>query len=93
MCSLPFVKSFILEVFQEDLSMIINLFMFTNFQATFVMFSLCYAQPLNYLQCIVFPSLGILQRYTEFDVHIIVMLEKLLGSRSFGTIISHLACC
>ncbi len=92
MCFLPFVESFILEVFQEDLSMIINLKL-TNFQATFVMFSLCYAQRLSYLQCTVFPSLGILQRYTEFDVHIIVMLEKLLGSISFGTIISHLACC
>jgi len=56
--------------------MIINLLMLTIFQATFVMFSLCYAQRLNYLQCTVFPSLGILQHYTEFDVYIIVMLES-----------------
>ncbi len=31
-----------------------------------------------------------MQHYTKFDVHTIVMLEKLLGSRSFGTIVGHL---
>jgi len=62
-------------------------------QTAFAMFSLCYAQRPNFLQYIVFPSLVILQRYTKFDVHSIVMLEKQLGSRSFGTIVGHLVCC
>ncbi len=93
MGSLPFVESFLLKVFQKDLNTIISLIMLTNPQATFAMFSFCYAQRLNYLQYIVFPSLGILQRYTEFDVCSIVMLEKQLGSRSFGTIVGHLVCC
>jgi len=34
-----------------------------------------------------------LQCYIEFDVHTIVILKKLLGSRSFGTIMGHLARC
>jgi hypothetical protein len=53
-------------------------------------FSFCYAQWPNYLQCIIFPSLSILQHYIKFDVCTIIMLEKLLWSRSFGTIVSHL---
>ncbi len=52
----------------------------------------CYAQWLNYLQHVVFPSPCILQRYIEFHVHTIVMLEKLLRYGSFGTIVGHLAC-
>ncbi len=65
--------------------------MFANPQTAFAMFLLCYAQQLNYLQCIIFPSPGILQHYTKFDVYIIVILEKLLKLRSFGTIAGHLA--
>jgi len=57
---LPFVESFVLKVFQKDLSTIISLIMLTNPQTTFAMFSLCYAQRPNYLQYMVFPSLGIL---------------------------------
>jgi hypothetical protein len=40
-----------------------------------------------------FPSLGILQHYVEFDIHTIVMLEKLLGVGSFGGSTGHLAYC
>jgi hypothetical protein len=65
--------------------------MLTNPQVVFAMFSLCYAQLLNYLQCTIFPSPNILQHYTKFDVHTIIMLEKLLGSGSFFTIVDHLA--
>jgi hypothetical protein len=90
---LPFVKSFVLEVFQEDFNMITSLSMFTNLQITFVMFSLCYAQWPSYLQRIVFPSLCILQHSTEFDACTITMLRKLLALGSFGTIMGHLACC
>jgi hypothetical protein len=67
--------------------------MFTNLQATFVMFSLCYAQWPSYLHCTIFPSPGILQHYIEFDAYTIAMLEKLLGSKSFGTIVGHLVHC
>jgi hypothetical protein len=66
--------------------------MFIDFQITFVMFSLCYAQRPSYLQHIVFPSLCILQHYTKFDACTITMLTKLLGLGSFGTIMGHLAC-
>jgi hypothetical protein len=65
--------------------------MLANPQATFVMLSFCYAQRPNYLHRIVFPSPCILQHYTKFDVHTIVMSKKLLGSRSFGTTMGHLA--
>jgi hypothetical protein len=57
------------------------------------MFPLCYAQLPGYLQRIVFPLPNILQHYTKFDVHTIIMLEKLLGSRSFGTTLDHLVHC
>ncbi len=56
-----------------------------------MMFSLCYAQRLGCLLCTMFPSLSILQHYAEFDTHAIVTLEKLLGVRSFGGFINHLA--
>jgi hypothetical protein len=39
----------------------------------------------------VFPSPSILQHYTKFDTRTIVILEKLLGVRSFGGFIDHLA--
>jgi hypothetical protein len=56
------------------------------------MFSFCCAQWLSCLQCIIFPSLGILQCYIEFDAHTIAMLKKPLALGSFGTIMGHLAC-
>jgi hypothetical protein len=34
-----------------------------------------------------------LQHYIKFDAHTIIMLEKLLRSRSFGIIMGHLAHC
>jgi len=37
-----------------------------------------------------FPSLSILQHYVEFNIHIIIMLEKLFSARSFGGSIGHL---
>jgi hypothetical protein len=43
------------------------------------MLSLCCAQCLGYLFRTMFPSLGILQHYVEFDTHDITMLENLLG--------------
>jgi hypothetical protein len=42
---------------------------------------------------IVFQFLCILQHYTEFDIHTIISLEKLLGVRSFSGYINHLTCC
>jgi len=59
--------------------------MFANPQATFAMLSLCCAHRPNYLQHIIFPSLGILQHYTKFDVHTIAMFKKLLALKSFNT--------
>jgi hypothetical protein len=38
-----------------------------------------------------FPSPGILQHYTKFDICNIITLDKLLGEISFGGFISHLA--
>jgi hypothetical protein len=38
-----------------------------------------------------FPFLGILQHYAKFNIHTMVTLEKLLGARSFGGSIGHLA--
>jgi hypothetical protein len=64
--------------------------MFVDPHVVFVMFSLCYAQLLSYLLCIVFPFLNILQHYTKFNTCTIVMLEKLRGGRSFGGFIGHL---
>jgi hypothetical protein len=40
-----------------------------------------------------FPFLGILQHYIEFDIHTIATLEKLLGVESFNGYINHLTCC
>jgi hypothetical protein len=58
-----------------------------------VMLLLCFAQYFGYLFCIVFSSLGILQHYANFNTCTIVILKKLLGARSFGGSINHLACC
>lgn len=63
MDSMPFVKSFVIEAFQEDFSTIINLLMFTNPQTTFTMLLFCYAQCLGYFLCIVLLSLSILKHY------------------------------
>ncbi len=90
MGSLQFVESFVLKVFQEYLSMIINLFMFANPQATFAMLSFYYVHRPNYLQHIVFPLIGILQHYIEFDACTIAMLKKLLALGSFNTTMGHL---
>jgi hypothetical protein len=57
------------------------------------MFSLCYAQCLNYLLQIIFVSPSILQHYIEFDSHTMFTLEKLLGTWSFGITMSHLVYC
>ncbi len=54
------------------------------------MLLLCYAQHPCYLFHTMFPSLGILQHYVEFNIHTIIMLEKLLGAGSFGGSIGHL---
>ncbi len=40
-----------------------------------------------------FPSLCILQRFVEFDICTIAMLEKLLGAGSFDGSIDHLIHC
>jgi hypothetical protein len=40
-----------------------------------------------------FPFPSIFQHYVEFYTCTIATLEKLLGARSFGGIIGHLACC
>jgi hypothetical protein len=65
--------------------------MFIDPQVIFVMFSLCYAQLFNYLFCIVFLFPSILQHYIKFNTCTIAMLGKLLGARSFGGFINHLA--
>ncbi len=90
MGSKSFIEYFVAKVFHEDFGMIFNFFMFIDFQTTFAMLSLCYAQPPSYLICIMFPSLSILQHYVEFDYCIIIMLKKLLGVKSFGGSICHL---
>jgi hypothetical protein len=91
--STSFVESLVVKAFHEDLGMISNFPMLANPQTTFVMLSICYAYCPNYLFCTVFPSLGILQHYAEFDTCTITILEKLLGARSFDCSIHHLARC
>ncbi len=58
--STSFIESFVVEVLHEDLRKISNLPMFADLWVAFAMLSLCYAQHLSYLFCIVFQSLGIL---------------------------------
>jgi hypothetical protein len=53
--------------------MIVNDPIFVDLKVVFAMFSFCYAQRLNYLKRIVFPSPSILQYYTKFDVHTIAV--------------------
>ncbi len=57
--------------------MITNFLMVIDPHAPLVMFTFYHAQWSGYLQCNIFPSLGILQCYIEFDAHIVAMLEKL----------------
>ncbi len=59
----------------------------------FFMLLLCHTQHLGCLLRIMFPSLGILQHYAEFDTRIKILWEKLLGTRSFGGFIGHLVRC
>jgi hypothetical protein len=60
MGSTSFVGLFLVEVLREDLWTISNFLMLVNLHATFVMFSLCYAQHPSYLLHTMFPSLNIL---------------------------------
>jgi hypothetical protein len=87
---MPFVECFIGETFKKNLNTIISFIMLVDPHVTFALFSFCYAQHLSYLLCIVFMFLGILWYYVKFNLHTIVMLEKLLGSRSFGIMMGHL---
>ncbi len=81
-----------MKALHEGLGMISTLLVLVNLHATFTMLSLCYAQHVNYLLHIVFPSLGILQLYAKFDSCTIIMLEKLFGARFFGGSIDHPIC-
>jgi hypothetical protein len=45
--------------------------MLAIFHATFAMFSLCYAEWLGYLLCIMFPTPNIWWHYVEFDVRML----------------------
>jgi hypothetical protein len=78
------------KTLHENLEMTSNFLMFVDLQATFAIFSLCYAQRIHYLLCTMFPFPNILQHYIEFDIHTITMLEKLFGARSFNGFINHL---
>ncbi len=71
--------------------MISNHFMLTDPQVAFTMLLLCYAQCCDYLLYIMFQFLGILQHYVKFNTCTTTTLEKLLGARSFGGFIDHLA--
>ncbi len=80
MGSRSFVESFMVKVLHEDLGIIFSFFMFINFRAIFTMLLLYYAQCQGYLFCMMFPSLGTLQHYVEFNIRTITMLEKLFGA-------------
>jgi len=82
--SKSFVESFVVKVLHEDLRIIFSFLMFANSRAIFAMLSLCYDQCHSYLFRIMFPSLGTLQHYVEFDIRTITMLEKLFGE---GTLV------
>jgi hypothetical protein len=90
MGSRSFIELFVVKALHYELGMISDLLMFEDFQATFAMLSLCYAQCVGYLLRTMFPFLVILQHYIKSDIHIITTLEKLLGVGSFGGFISHL---
>jgi hypothetical protein len=88
--SKSFVELFVAKAIHEDLEMIFSLLMLVDLQVGFAMLLLCYAQCPSYLLCTMFPSLGILQHYTKFNIHTIVMLENLSGARSFGGFNNHI---
>jgi len=90
--SASILQSSVVKELHEDLWMLFNFPMITNLQTAFTMFSLCYAQRSSYLFFTMFPFPCILQHYTEFDTHAIIMLEMLLGAGSFGGSISPLTC-
>jgi hypothetical protein len=77
------------KALHEDLGIIFNFLMLTNPKVIFAMFSLCYA-PWLFASFNV-PSPSTLQHYAKFDIHTIVVLEKLLDVRTFGGFIGHLA--
>jgi len=58
--SRSFIESFVVKNFHEDFGMIFNLLMLIDFQTTFAMLSLCYAQRHGYFLCMMFPFLSIL---------------------------------
>lgn len=89
---MPFVESFVIKAFQEDLNIIINLPMFVNPHVVFAMLSFYCAQHLSYIFRIIFPFLNILQHYTKFDSRTMVMLEELSSAKSFNIMVGHLAC-
>ncbi len=60
MRSTSFVETFVTKVVLEFFWMISSFLMLANPQATFAMFSLCYAQHSGYFLCIMFPSPNIL---------------------------------
>ncbi len=87
--SRSFVELFMAETFHEDLRMIFNFPMLVDLQTAFAMFLLCHAEHLSNLFHTMFPFLGILQHYIEFNIHTIVTLEKLFGVGSFSGFIDH----
>ncbi len=87
---MPFVESFVIKAFQENI--IISLPMFVNPHVVFAMLSFYYAQHPSYIFHIIFPFLNILQHYTKFDSRTMVMLEELLNAKSFDIMVGHLAC-
>ncbi len=93
MGSRSFVHSIVFEALHEDFGMISSLLMLVDRQVAFTMFSLCYAQHLGYLFCIMFSSPSILKHYINFNICIITMLEKLHGVGFFDGSIGHLVHC
>jgi hypothetical protein len=93
MGSTSFIESFVAKVFHEDLGMISNHLVLADPPVAFAMLLLCYAECYDYLLCIMFQLLGILQHCIKFDIRTTTILEKLLGAKSFGGFINHLARC
>ncbi len=78
MGSRSFVELFMAKALHEDLGTIFCFHVIANPHVIFVMLSLYYAQCPSYLLHIMFPSLGILQQYVEFNTCTIITLEKLI---------------
>jgi hypothetical protein len=66
--------------------------MLANPHVAFVMLSFRYVEHLGYLLHIIFPFLGILYHYVEFDLRIMAILKKLLDVGSFSIMVGHLTC-